>query len=579
MLFFVGTSCFSQGITVDSSYNASALTDLLFEDGCFELSNAGYSSSETVAYFSGNGGDFPIDEGIIIKTGKASYSEGIYTGENLSSQVNDNTDPYLEQLNTSGQNASITDVAFLEFDFVPISDQLSFNFVFASNEYGEWQCVSSDVIAFVVTNLISGETTNIALIPDSTVPVSVKNIRDEAFNNSCTSENENYFDTYNVDSASSSVNMRGYTQVFTASTALIPDNPYHLRLVIGDSNDASYDSAIFLEAGSFDTSVNLGGDQVLCPNESVTLETNINPNEYEHVWTKDGMVLLGQTGSTLMVDESGTYEVTITRNGTDCIITDSITFTDFETQAPQDITLCYTPSGYIINFTNTTNYILAGQNQNNFDVHYYTFQPDSEAEINAIEPDTTYVLPAGFESENIWVRVNSDNVLGCSITFPIEVIENELPAVDSLENVIACSQYELQPVTEGDYYTADGTQLSEGELIEDSGTFYIRSGPNENGCINQTEFTVDLLDEYELPGSICGEFSVPEPPIGDFYTAVDGPNGSGEIIPPGTNIDTSVTFYYYAEIDGVLCRNDAIEVEVSPLPEVSDLPDVYVCGS
>jgi hypothetical protein len=51
----------------------------------------------------------------------AKYSEGKYTGNNLSSQLNNNSDFELQKIsNSTGQNIPITDVAYLEFDFVPV---------------------------------------------------------------------------------------------------------------------------------------------------------------------------------------------------------------------------------------------------------------------------------------------------------------------------------------------------------------------------------------------------------------------------------------------------------------------------
>ena len=64
-----------------------------------------------------------------------------------------------------------------------------------------------------------------------------------------------------------------------------------------------YDSAVFLEAGSFNLDLDLGDDYTIssglakCIGETVTLNTN-NPSA-EHVWQKDGVVISGATGSTL----------------------------------------------------------------------------------------------------------------------------------------------------------------------------------------------------------------------------------------------------------------------------------------
>src|SRR5690606_12026316 len=217
-------------------------------------------------------------EGILIRSGKAKLTEGRYTGKDVSSQINTNGDKDLERLNSrSGQSPEITDVAFLEFDFVPLSSNFNFNFLFASNEYGEWQCVSSDVFAFLLTDLTTGEKINLAVIPDTDIPVSVRNIKDNTYNASCQSDNPKLFSSYQVDNPWASViNMRGYTKVMNASADIIPGRAYRIRLVIGDSNDGNYDSAIFLEAGSFNANVDLGPDRSLCKGDSFSITTGLD---------------------------------------------------------------------------------------------------------------------------------------------------------------------------------------------------------------------------------------------------------------------------------------------------------------
>jgi len=40
--------------------------------------------------------------------------------------------------------------------------------------------------------------------------------------------------------------------MMSATSPVIPNNVYHIKLVIADRNDNSYDSAVFLAGGSFD---------------------------------------------------------------------------------------------------------------------------------------------------------------------------------------------------------------------------------------------------------------------------------------------------------------------------------------
>ena len=71
-------------------------------------------------------------------------------------------------------------------------------------EYGFYQCEFSDVFAFVLTDLSTGISSNLAVIPGTNTPVSVTTIRNSIFNdpsspnNNCASINANFFDEYNV---------------------------------------------------------------------------------------------------------------------------------------------------------------------------------------------------------------------------------------------------------------------------------------------------------------------------------------------------------------------------------------------
>ena len=148
LLLATSVGVFSQTITINNTSNSPAqLVDLLLLNSCVSVSNIAISSNQSVAYFNKNGSTFPINEGIIIRNGLVLNTQGNYINNAaLSSQINTNTDSFLQTIsNNSGQTSTITDVAFLEFDFIPISNSFSFDFLFASNEYGEYQCAFSDV--------------------------------------------------------------------------------------------------------------------------------------------------------------------------------------------------------------------------------------------------------------------------------------------------------------------------------------------------------------------------------------------------------------------------------------------------
>ncbi|WP_347418961.1 choice-of-anchor L domain-containing protein [Mesonia sp.] len=589
LVFFSFFSAFSQGITIDNSSTANQLVDMLLNDACVEVSNISMSSNLSVASFDNNNSSFPIQEGVVLRSGLVQDTEGIYTGENLSTQENSNSDNDLQEVvNSSGQTVPVTDVAYLQFDFVPISNKVSLDFLLASNEYGEFQCISNDAIGFILKNLDTGESVNIGVIPETVVPVSVKNIRDNAYNASCVSDNEEYFDTYNVDTpASSSLNMRGHTQVISTEYDLQPGNNYRIRFLVGDSNDADYDSAVFLAGGSFETRLDLGEDFTLCGNETHLLNTEIDAGLYDHVWLKDGVVIPGETSAEYNVTTGGVYEVQVTNNDGNCMVSDEIIINQFLIGQPEDKEFCLSATNYRVFLDDIANIeIIIGEPYTIYELAFFLSYEDAVNYENPITLESlensggVYFLQPGFEHQTFWVVVESNDGSNCSEIISFDAIENPLPEMpEEVDNVSGCDSYELPPLNnENHYETVNGELLPEGTIITESGSYYIVTPPNEYGCVNRRSFSVNLIKDFVLPLYSCGEFIVPVPPEGtDFYTEIDGPNGNGTIIEPGTTYTEDVTIYYYAEIDGVICKNEAIPKNILPAPQLEPVQNIISC--
>ena len=88
------------------------------------------------------------------------------------------TDPQLQAL-VPGQ--LIKDASVLEFDFLPLSDTIKFKYVFGSEEYMEYVNTNyNDVFGFFITgqnpNGPAYVNKNIALIPNSTLPITIDNV-------------------------------------------------------------------------------------------------------------------------------------------------------------------------------------------------------------------------------------------------------------------------------------------------------------------------------------------------------------------------------------------------------------------
>jgi gliding motility-associated-like protein len=232
-----------------------------------------FGSSNSIGYFENMDIDnpnqlgnpiFPYLKGVVLTSGNVLSTPGPKGASALSEgglPLGTNGLPAWTgdlDLNATMASAGITSLnstnaSLLEFDFAAIVNQLNFDFLFASEEYGLGQCNFSDSFAFLVKDLsISGDTYhNIAVIPSTNIPISVGTIRDQLYNNGCPSVNPSFFGTINNTGYGPAINFNGQTTSMTATYSLILGHNYHLKIVVADSkNNSEYDSAIFLKAGS-----------------------------------------------------------------------------------------------------------------------------------------------------------------------------------------------------------------------------------------------------------------------------------------------------------------------------------------
>lgn len=238
------------------------VSEVLIGNPCLEISNVtsitgtDFGSTNGVGFFTNTNPDFPLVSGIVLSTGNVAN----IPGPNLD-VLSDGSDVWEGDMQLEGIiNAAVDstlpmvsrNATALEFDFVALNEFMSFNFLFASEEYGTFQCTFADAFAFLLTDLETGITTNLAVVPGTQDPVSVVTIRNSDHNSDCESVNEGYFNGFSLaPDYTNATNFNGLTTVMTASSPLIANHPYHIKLVIADRTDAAYDSAVFIEAGSF----------------------------------------------------------------------------------------------------------------------------------------------------------------------------------------------------------------------------------------------------------------------------------------------------------------------------------------
>ncbi|MGO2357796.1 choice-of-anchor L domain-containing protein [Mesonia sp.] len=371
--FDLCVSTLSPPITTSTTeYTVEELVlDVLVDNPCTQVTNitsstgTDFGTTNGIGYFNQNGSSFPMEGGVLMSSGDVNDAPGPETDIQSGGGYDWPGDADLENAVPELDSGDSHNASVIEFDFVPFISEISFDFLFASEEYGTFQCNYSDSFAFLVTDE-DGNTVNIAVVPGTTDPISVVTIRDEVHNDNCSSENEEYFGEYYGDTGISPItapiNFKGRTTMMTAEANVVPGQQYHFKLVIADRGDPSYDSGIFLAAGSFDFgAIDLGDDLTVvdgnanCTGDPVTLDTGIvDASNATIEWyyegnllvelDADGNPILDEDGfeipistPTIEVTEPGEYAVAVVYFGA-CGLTDVINIEFFE--APElDLTI------------------------------------------------------------------------------------------------------------------------------------------------------------------------------------------------------------------------------------------------
>ncbi len=687
-------NCYSQAITVSTNaYTVPQLVNsVLINSPCVSATNitwktgSNFGSTNGIGFFQNSNPNFPMQAGVILSTGDVSQAAGPNTSMLDGGAANWPGDSSLETtLAQSGISMNSVNASVLEFDFTPISPNFSFDFLFASEEYGNFQCQFSDAFAFLLTNTATGVTTNLAVVPSTNLPISVVTIRDYLYNSSCTSANAQYFGSYNGGSAAATaaINFNGQTKLMNASAVLLPNTTYHIKLVIADRSDVNSDSAIFISSDSFNIGQDvLGLDLVqstntaLCFGTNHTLASNLNPSNYNFSWTKDGVALAGETGPNLIISGPGIYGITYQSTSDGCQpVTDLITVEylpeilaqnpitlykcdngsasysydlslntpvvksglnpltqvsyyaslananagtsplpvnynaapgttiyvrikshtsscyvvkSFQLQvsaAPvanqaQDITKCsgsaFNNAGFDLTVQNGA--ILGTQSPSEFVISYYSSQANANSSSN---PLSNFIYATN--NTPIFVRVQSITDSACFSTSSFTLFVSALPPVDTLQPVFVCEEYTLPALTNGNYFSqpnGTGTAMFAGDQITTTSTIYIFNQPNgPNSCSNSSNFSVTILDPEDIvpdSGSYCGSYSLPSPPVGNFFT---GHTGTGTLISNGTSITSTQTInFFYQSPDPPFCTIDKdFTVTILPTVTLPTFENVFDC--
>src|SRR5690606_32636254 len=252
-------------LTVTPNQTATVLAQSLAGTGVTILNPTLNCAVGANAVFTATDSNLNLPGGILLTSGNA------LTGTNIGANgpatlfaSTANSYPTDADLNSLLVNQTSQDACILEFDFIPAGDTVKFDYVFGSDEYNTFACSGyNDIFAFFISGPGIVGKKNIALIPGTNIPVAINTINNGSAY-SATPSNPCHIATGGVPPFSSlfidnaavggtTVTYNGFTTVLQAVTEVVPCDTFHLKLAIADVGDMSYDSGVFLKAGSLNS--------------------------------------------------------------------------------------------------------------------------------------------------------------------------------------------------------------------------------------------------------------------------------------------------------------------------------------
>ncbi|MCP1995105.1 choice-of-anchor J domain-containing protein [Flavobacterium sp. HSC-61S13] len=574
--------------------------DVLVKSNCDLVSNVKYQNGDggtasqkynTVGYFNKAGSDFPFKEGIVLATNELQYVAGPYMGYSSFRGANNERWVGDKDINDAiedagGANYPKKRVTQIEFDFIPIKEEIKFDYLFASNSYhqscGE-VCKVGALFAAWLVDSTTGEGQNLAKVSGTETPISINTIRDaDKSGASCGSENPEWFWKYydKVDNAlEASIDFVGLTKAMSSeSVKVVPGRKYHIKLAVIDfCPTQSHTSAVYFNAGSFDLgNLDLGADMLvengsaLCNGESRIISSGLGTDGVSIKWYRDGVLIPEAVLPDLEVFETGDYKVVGKYLAINCEVSGSVKVEIYPAistvlTAPTTLPICRKVlTALTLDLTEVEVGMLAKVDPVNYRFTYYKTKADAETKKDSIVDPKAYQLETTATDVQLYVYVE-DVRTGCWEIFEWTLRATKGIIPDTRDNVKICATYMLPELEKDQYYytesAAKGINYKAGDVLTEpkEHNIYVLQD-NGNGCYEEISYKVtitaavkaDVFADVELECSL--HVLAPLSAHNKYFTQA---GGQGMELIVGSLVPFAQIIYVYAASDDGLCLGES----------------------
>jgi gliding motility-associated-like protein len=516
----------------------------------------------------------------------------------------------------------VKNVSILEFDFVANGYSLSFDYVFCSEEYTEYSISTyNDAFGFFLSGPgiaggkgFTNNAVNLALLPTTDT-----GIFDVTINNVNQIKNSNYFVSNGEGTTpvlNSYTQYDGFTKLLNAKyVGLTCGQTYHIKLAIGNVSDNSYDSAVFLK--SFEVPPvkpcynGVEGAVNVCYGEPALITMcGDYPPDAAFRWFKDGVEIVGETKSTIVVKTDGQYCAEVKPNvSSSCILSyeciDITYLPEVPIVSPVSSSVCtslpppYNPA-FVFNINQTAS-MLQNVNPSDFDVIYYdsSYQDAYDGVLNgrctvANGKFPNYSLTTA--SQTIWVRIEALYGQACVIVeqfnldaFQYPIVPTASVTVQPTCDVPTGTIVVTSPLGAEYEYSIDAGPYQPSPTfsgLAQNKTYTITSKNINTGCVSAASSPVTVNGIPGAPSNAVGTITQPSciTPTGTItITSPLGANYTYSI--DGGAFDTTTTFsglapnatYNITVKDGTTgCVSSPTPFVINPLPSNPNAPTASV---